>query len=154
MNNKDKIAETTFLLSLKNGFYNVSIKQIQDESGLAASSIYYHIKDKNDILLSMVNKYIIEHLEGYKEVIRNFKGYFIERLKFVFHYILGSNVESGINFLNISKRDELNYKNYYLTFMGIYHQHQEVRDTYEEFNKELYDFYKEQLQEAIENKEI
>ncbi|WP_225370126.1 TetR/AcrR family transcriptional regulator [Methanobrevibacter arboriphilus] len=56
MKNKDKIAQAAFLLSLKYGFDNVSIKQIQEEANVTTGAIYYHFKDKNDILDYILKK--------------------------------------------------------------------------------------------------
>ncbi|WP_225369752.1 TetR/AcrR family transcriptional regulator [Methanobrevibacter arboriphilus] len=60
MNTKDKIVESTFLLSMEYGYDNVSIKQIKEKSGIAASSIYHHYKNKDAILFYMIQKYFVE----------------------------------------------------------------------------------------------
>ncbi|RBQ22635.1 hypothetical protein ALNOE001_16930 [Candidatus Methanobinarius endosymbioticus] len=50
INNKQKIVDAAFDLSVKYGFDNVSMKQIQEAADIGAGSIYYHFKNKNEIL--------------------------------------------------------------------------------------------------------
>jgi AcrR family transcriptional regulator len=149
MNKKDKIAESTFILSLKYGFDNISIKQIQEESGITTGSIYYYFKDKDDILLYIVEYYLANWIKQYKEKIRNINGTFIEKITFTFNAILFKE-----DFDDILGKIGADYREYYLLFSSVYHQHPEVRQIYDEFNLDLYILYKELIQESIEKKEI
>lgn len=63
MSTKDKIIESTFLLSLKYGFNNVSINQIKEEANITPSSIYHHFKNKDDILLARLQKYFLDNID-------------------------------------------------------------------------------------------
>ena len=153
INNIEKIIEVTFLLSLKNGFDRVSIKQIQEESGLAAGSIYYHFKDKNEILEHMVNKYLLGNFEEFKGAIRNYKGSFKEKINFIFYYKTKSFNQEKIH-ANSPTLPDFNYKDYYILLMSIYHQYPQVRHLFHEMHDDLWEFYNELLQEAIENEEI
>jgi len=150
---RDKIIEIAFLLSLKNGFDRVSIKKIQEESGLAAGSIYYHFKDKNEILECMVNEYIIDNYHEFKEVIRNLDGSFMEKIKFISIYKVTSFNKKQIQ-SNSKTMPQFNYKDYFILLMSIYHQYDEVRHIFHEMYLDLHDFYHELIKEAIENKEI
>jgi AcrR family transcriptional regulator len=154
MNNKDKIAETTFLLSLKYGFDNVTIKQIQEEAGVTAGAIYYHFKDKNDILLHMIKMYLVNEVKIFKEILENYKGSVAEKLKFIFLYHAGENIENINSSLKISDDRDINHKEYYLFLMGVYHQHPELRDYFHELNMEIFNIYKDLIGESMKNKEI
>jgi len=84
MNNRDKILEISFFLSLKNGFDRVSIKQIQEESGLSPGTIFYYFKNKDEILVAMFEKYFLGQVPIFKETVRNLNCSFIEKLHFIF----------------------------------------------------------------------
>ena len=89
--NKELITEVAFLLALRNGFNNVSIKEIQEASGISAGSIYYHFKDKQEILLHMINVYLLDNFHDYGRSIINSNETFIEKIESVFFYLLGFN---------------------------------------------------------------
>jgi len=151
--NRDKIVEVAFLLSLKNGFDRVSIKQIQEESGLAAGSIYYHFKDKTEILEFMVNRYLLNNFQGFKHAIMNTNCSFKEKLHFIFHYKSTSFNKEEIGMYS-STLPSFNYKDYFILLMSIYHQYPQIRHLFHEMHDDLFGFYNEMIQEAVENKEI
>jgi len=153
MNNKDKILEIAFLLSLKNGFDRVSIKQIQEASGLAAGSIYYYFENKDEILVAMFNKYVSGQIPLFKETIRNLNCSFIEKLRFIFTHKIGF-FDKKETSLNDSIMPEPMYEDYFVLSMSIYHQYPEVRPQFIEMHNDLNDFYHELIQEAIEKGEI
>jgi len=153
-NNKEKILGAALLLSLRKGFSNVSIKEIQELSGFAAGSIYYHFKDKDEILEQMVKTFIIGNSDEYKRVVRNFEGSFPEKIEFVLKYISRS-----FDFEKIYSQYSLDNNNftcndYYEMVSSIYHQHPEIKYLYHGLHDGLYELYYELVQEAIEKKEI
>ena len=152
-NKKEIITEVTFLLSLKKGFDNVSIKEIQKGSGFAAGSIYYYFQDKNEILLKMISVYLVDNFYEYREAIRNFDGSFIEKIESIFYYLLGFNKKEfdSIHGATVSECDN---NEYFGLFSSIFHQHPETRPLFYELHKESFSFYQELVEEAIENKEI
>ena len=153
VDNRNKIALIAFSLSLQNGFDNVSVKQISEESEIAVGSIYYHFKDKNEILLYMVHMYLMDNFYEFKEEVRNFKGSFIEKLEFILTYKTNSFIkeEEDLNFLS---RHPFDYKKYFTLLTAIFHQHPELRYLFYELHDELYNFYHDLVQDAIKNKEI
>ena len=153
MNNRDKIIEVTFLLSLKNGFDRVPIKQIQEESGLSAGSIYYYFKDKDDILVAMINKYLVDNINVFKEVIRNSGDSLMDKLKIVFICLNTSFNKNEIHSDN-SNIHEFNYEDYFVLLTSVFHQYPEIRSMFHEIQHELNDFYCELLEESIEKGEI
>ncbi|MCL2687231.1 MAG: TetR/AcrR family transcriptional regulator [Methanobrevibacter sp.] len=153
MNKRDKISEATFALSLKEGFDNVSMKEIQKESGLSAGLIYYYFKDKDEILLYMFNKYVLGEVPLFKETIRNLDCSFIEKLRFIFtHKTTFFNENNSSS--NASNAHKIGYENYFVLSMSIYHQYPEIRPMFHEMHNDLNDFYQELVQEAIEKEEI
>lgn len=152
-NNKEIIAEVAFLLALKNGFNNVSIKEIQEASGFSAGSIYYYFKDKDEILLHMVNFYLMDNFYEYKEAIRKSNDPFIEKIESIFYYLVGFNKKEFIS-PHSSNMPELNNREYFGLFSSIFHQHPETRPIFHKLHNESYEFYQALVQEAIKNKEI
>jgi len=153
VNKRDKIIEVTFLLSLKNGFDRVSIKQIQEETELSAGSIYYYFKDKDDILVAMLNKYLMNNIPVFKEVVKNSGDSLMDKLKAAFIHITDSFDKNEFQ-SNSSTMPEFNYEDYFVLLSSIFHQYPEVRPMFYEIQHSLNDFYGELIQEAIEKGEI
>jgi len=153
MNNRDKIIEVAFLLSLKNGFDRVSIKQIQELTGLATGSIYYHFKSKEEILVSILDKYLLGNIPPFKEVVRNSEGSLMEKLRVAFIVTTGAFNKKEIK-LSSETIPEFNYEDYFVLLTSIYHQYPEVRHMFYEMQHSLNDFYFELLEEAVEKNEI
>lgn len=154
INNKHKIIDVAFALSLENGFDSVSIKQIQEETGLSAGSIYYHFKDKDEILASIVDVYLKGGVHQLKKDVRSFDGTLMEKISFVFNYKVNYFFEKRVDSSDISNEYQFNRKDYWILLTSAYHQHTEIRPVFYEIHDELYDLYYELVQEAIENKEI
>lgn len=150
---RNKIAIAALTLSLKDSFDNVSIKQIKEESGVTTGAIYYHFKDKNEILVYMVHMYIMDNFNEFKEAVGNFDGSFIEKIEFILNYKTNSFINEEED-LYVSSGRQFNYKEYFTLITSIFHQHPEVRHLFYELHDELYDFYCELVQDAIENGEI
>jgi AcrR family transcriptional regulator len=154
MNNKNKITKATFSLSLKRGFDNVSISQIKKEAEVTTGAIYYHFNDKDDILLEIINVYLLDPLENFIELISNMKKPIYEKLKFIFYYIIGYDIEKENVGIEFHEDLSSNYKEYHLLFEGIYHQHPEIRKQFQDVNTELFNLYKKTIDDAIEKNEI
>ncbi|MDR2966608.1 MAG: TetR/AcrR family transcriptional regulator [Methanobacteriaceae archaeon] len=153
VSSKNKIALAAFELSLLHGFDNVSVKQISEESGVAVGSIYYHFKDKDEILVYMVHMYLMDNFHEFKEEVRNFEGSFMERMEFIFTYKTSSFIQEEENFY-ASTDHEFDYKKYFTLLTNIYHQNPESRPIFYELHDQLYDFYYKLVQDAIKNGEL
>ncbi|MBZ9570841.1 TetR/AcrR family transcriptional regulator [Methanobrevibacter sp. TMH8] len=153
MNTKDKIIEITFLLSLENGFDRVSIKQIQKESGVSSGSIYYYFKDKDDILVEILNRYLMGNIPLFKEAVRNSSDSLRERLRVAFILTTTSFNKKEFHFNSLTTR-KFNHEDYFMLLTSIFHQYPEVRHMFHEMQHDLNDFYYKLLQEAIEKGEI
>jgi len=152
-NNKHKIVETTFVLSLQYGFDNVSIKKIQEESGISTGSIYYYFKNKDEILDYLVNKYLMDIYEIFKEEVRKFDGSFIERLNFIFRYEGNTFSTKEEEFLNTLDRPKIGYKDYFILLTSVYHRYPDI-STGHKIHDEIYNFCYELVEEAVKNGEI
>ena len=153
-NKKEIITEVAFLLALKNGFNNVSIKEIQEATGFSAGSIYYYFKDKDEILLHMLKFYLSDNFYHYRDAIRNSNEYFIEKLEDIFYYLVGFNKKEFNSSHSSSKSQIVDHREYFGLFSSIFHQHPETRSIFYELHAKSFEFYHELAQEAIDNNEI
>ena len=152
--NKRRIVDITFALSIKHGFDNVSIKQIQTESELSAGSIYYYFKDKDEILASIMDIYLKDSFHALKNEIKMFNGSLIDKIRFIFNYKSNSFNENEIGSSSIPLNNQFSQKDYWVLLTSIYHEHPESRSVFYEIQKEVYDLYYDLVQEAIEKNEI
>ena len=151
---KDRVIEAAFLLSIQYGFDNVSIKQIQDEADVSAGAIYYHFKDKNDILNNMINKYLKRAIKCFGKNLRKHEGSFAEKLKFIFYLHLGKELNNEKHVIKLSNNIEIDHTEFDLFLLGIYHQHHALRPLFDEMTIKMLDVYIEFVEEFQEKKEI
>ncbi|MGL4670141.1 MAG: TetR/AcrR family transcriptional regulator [Methanobacteriaceae archaeon] len=152
MNIKNKIAETAFLLALQKGFDSVSIRNISEESGISIGGIYYHFKNKTEILKYIIVKYFSTEIIVFKNVLQK-EDNLIEKLKFIL-YNQEELLYSEDDIIGFSKSDNIDFREYFLLMMGIYHQYPEVRDEYDKSILNVFNFFKELVEESIEKGEI
>jgi len=138
---------------MKHGFDKVSIKQIQEESGFTAGSIYYYFKDKDEILLYMVNKYLIGSFNKMKEKVLSFDGSLMEKLELIFNFG-NSPIITEAESLAISNEFPIKYREFWVMYTSIYHYHPEIRPRFCKLCNESHDFYYDLIQEAIIKEEI
>jgi AcrR family transcriptional regulator len=154
INTKDKIAETAFILALKYGFSNVTINQITQKSGIAPGTIYYYFNEKEEILERMIQLYLLKYFERLESSIAVFSGTFHEKLFYIFYSSIGLQFPSDENSYGNIAENNINYKEFFLLFKGVYHQNPEFRHLYHGIHTELLHFYERQIKEAIDNNEI
>ncbi|MBQ6344501.1 MAG: TetR/AcrR family transcriptional regulator [Methanobrevibacter sp.] len=63
MNTKDLIVEKTLKLILEKGTVDISIRDIQNCTGLTTGGIYYHFSDKSDIFEAIMQKYMVDYIK-------------------------------------------------------------------------------------------
>jgi len=153
INNKNKIALVTFALSMEYGFDNVSVKQISEESGIAVGSIYYHFKDKDEILVYMVQMYLLDNFKEFKEAVDNFEGSFKEKIEFILTYKTSSFIKDEEE-VDLSPEQLFDYKKYFTLLTVVYHQSPESRPIFHEVGVDLYEFYIDLVKDAVKKGEI
>jgi len=154
INNKNKIGEVAFKLSIEYGFDNMTIKQIQDEANVSVGAVYYHFKDKNDILDYIIDIYIRNEIKKFKENIRNYKGSLPKKLKLLFYHYLGKDFEETNCSIRLLNNEMINHTEYTLFLLGIYHHYPDFRHYFHEFNMDMLNFYKEIVDDFKKNNEI
>ena len=63
MNTKELIIEKTLKLILEKGTIDISIRDIQNCTGLTTGGIYYHFSDKNEIFEAIMQKYMVDYMK-------------------------------------------------------------------------------------------
>ena len=59
MNTKDKILLEAYKLFINNGYYNTSMQQLVNSTGLTKGAFYYFFKNKKDIYEQVIEKYFL-----------------------------------------------------------------------------------------------
>jgi len=154
INNKQKIIDAAFSLSVKKGFDNVSMKQIQEESGLAIGSIYYHFENKDEILDYLVKKYVLDSILIFTKEMRELDIPFIEKLKYVFSYKTDSFATKETFSEYSITRPAFDHKDLFAFNTSVFHHHPEIRHYFYEGHDKLFELYYEMVEEAIENGEV
>jgi AcrR family transcriptional regulator len=154
MKTKEKIVESTFLLSMEYGYDNVSIKQIKEKSGIAASSIYHHYKNKDAILSYMIQKYFVEKTIELKKLSYEFEGTFIEKLRFIYYRSIGIDIQNNKKPIRKINGKTIDYIKFYLMISSIYHQHPEYRNLFDNTTHNVIQILKESVDEFIYKKEL
>lgn len=57
---KDHIIDSSFKLFLEKSYEQVTVKDIEKATGLTRGSIFYHVMNKEDLFLKVIDKYIID----------------------------------------------------------------------------------------------
>ena len=70
MNTKDRILETALSMFSDHGYDSVSIRDICGVVGIKESTVYYHYKNKQDILDSLFIRFE-EHVNSLLDVLRS-----------------------------------------------------------------------------------
>ncbi|MBZ9570957.1 TetR/AcrR family transcriptional regulator [Methanobrevibacter sp. TMH8] len=154
MSTKDKIIEAAFLLSLEHGYDNMSIRDIIEESGASYSSIYYHFKNKDDLLKNLIQRYMVDINEYHHERIMGFDGSFIEKLNILFYYVMGIDLQNDKKPILVVGDHIVDFKEYYLMFLGIYHKHPEYRYIFDDLNEKGINFLTKFIEKSIQENEI
>ncbi len=89
MSTYDKIMETTYELCTEKGFNNVSLSDICKKSGIGSGTVYYYFKSKDELMESVLIKFILEKFYiNFQKTQLNTKNT-KEQLKALYNELLG-----------------------------------------------------------------
>lgn len=57
---KDSIIDASFKLFLENSYEKVTVPDIEAATGLTRGSIFYHVRNKEDLFIKVIDKYIVD----------------------------------------------------------------------------------------------
>lgn len=81
---KGTIVRESIRLFLANGFRGTSVKEITEAAGIGRGTLYWYFKSKDDILVSIFEKWEKAFVEGLMNAVNAREGNFIAKYK-VFH---------------------------------------------------------------------
>ncbi|MDO5852268.1 MAG: TetR/AcrR family transcriptional regulator [Methanobacteriaceae archaeon] len=145
----DKIMENTYKLFLKKGFHNVSSSDISETSNISQGTLYYYFKNKDELILSVLDKYILGTYYEYLNNANKSKGNSLTKLKSFYIEMLGLNKD----YTSKLEHDDDFKKILLLSFEGIQH-YKEISKNYNKFNKKYTIDIKNLIDSGKENGEI
>ena len=84
---RDLILKKSIGLFLKTSFKATSIQHITDALGITKGAFYWHFRSKDELLLTIIDKYESEFLQGLYAHMEVFEGDFIKRFREYHKYI-------------------------------------------------------------------
>lgn len=153
MSKKDIVMNSAIKLFLKKGFANVSNADIIKDSNVGSGTIYYHFEDKDDLILSVMDKYILKMLVERLKIIKAFKGNSYETLSFLYKQMIGCDSEVEAYFVPVESEDYSYQRVIMLACEGI-QKYEKVSAKYNEFNDELVSYINEYIEKGKKSGEI
>ncbi len=81
---KDAIIRESIRLFLSNGYQGTSVKEITEAAGIGRGTLYWYFKSKDEILVSIFQKWEKEFVQGLIDAVNERKGDFVSKYK-AFH---------------------------------------------------------------------
>lgn len=145
---KDFIIDASFKLFLEKSYEQVTVKDIEKATGLTRGSIFYHVMNKEDLFIKVIDKYIVD-TQSIKRKMQIQKETTLQG--FLQKYIKG--VKNTMDFMYSLSVTNI-YKSYFFLIMQatIHYPH------FDEKAKELVDTenkaWEKIIKQAIQNGEI
>lgn len=132
MKTYDKIMESTYRLFLEKGFHEVSWADISEDAGISPGTLYYYFKTKDELILAVLDNYVLEHYYDFLNNAKQVKGSTYNRLKGFYRESLGLDKDFKPRLLSNNQSD---YKKVLLlSFEGI-QKYRQISDNYNEYNR-------------------
>ena len=122
MNTKDLILEQTLKLILKKSTIDISIRDIQNATGLTTGGIYYHFSNKKNIFEAILQKYMVDYIKIDFDKI-NLEGSSKDKIHDLILYILHHFI-NGVKIESINEK--INYGNVILLLTATGYAKEEV----------------------------
>lgn len=83
---KEAIIRESTRLFLANGFRGTSVKEITEAAGIGRGTLYWYFKSKDEILITIFQKFETELLDKLSKTVRDYKGDFTAKYR-LFHKV-------------------------------------------------------------------
>lgn len=143
---KKRIMEASLSLFLKKGFDNVSLREIKKEANITSGGFYHYFKSKDDLLIEVEKKYILNHFDNAMNHIKTVDGSFDQKMRQVLEYIISYDYVSKNDISRVSGADI--YRDYYLLYLESIRRNKEDTSILKKFNKDLFEFNLELIEKA------
>lgn len=151
MKTYDKIMESASRLFLEKGFHEVSWADISEEAQISPGTIYYYFKTKDELILAVLDAYVLECYYDFLNNAKQVKGGTYNRLKGFYRESLGLDRDFKPRYLSNKQND---YKRMLLlSFEGI-QKYAQISDNYNEYNKVYTQAIRELVETGKDNGEI
>ncbi|TEW51518.1 TetR/AcrR family transcriptional regulator [Psychromonas algicola] len=134
MKTRDKIASTALLLFNQKGERNITTNHIAAELGISPGNLYYHFKNKQEIIGEIFETYSVELIDSFapvdlqEDILVQLKRYldnvFTLMWKYRFFYanlpqILQQDQKLHENYLNLQQKSKVNLHRIFNTFIEL-----------------------------------
>ena len=150
MNTKDLIVEKTLKLILEKGTIDISIREIQNCTGLTTGGIYYHFSDKKDIFEAILQKYMVDYIKIDFDKI-NLEGSSKDKIHDTLLYILHHYI-NGVKIETINEK--INYGNVILLLTATGYAHDEVNGIISQTGMDIRMFLTDLVEDGMRQNEI
>ena len=150
MNTKDLILEKTLEIILEKSTVDISIRDIQNATGLGIGGIYYHFSDKNELFEAILKKYMVDYIKiDFDKII--LEGSSRDKIHDSLFYIL----HHFINGVEIESIDEkINYREVILLLTATGYAENEVNSVVSQTEKDIKLFLTDLVEEGKIQNEI
>ena len=153
MNTKDKIIESTFKLLLEKGFLEVSLADIVNESDVGYGSVYYYFDDKDQLVQSVLNKYISEMFLNQLDKVELSDDLY-ENLNEFYKRVLGLNDDySFVTYKDFSIDSDAFKKMILLSFEGQ-QKYEKERDNFKVYIERFSEVVKKIIKTGIDKNQV
>lgn len=143
MNTYDRILENTYKLFLKKGLFNVSSEDISNASNISPGTLYYHFKNKDEIIETVINKYVLKAYYDCLDSANECNKDTFSRLNVFYKGILG--LDNNYNPKGIFNQED-DFKRILVISLEGMQKYSHINDKYHEFNRS----YTESIRNIIE----
>ena len=150
MDTKDLIVEKTLKLILEKGTIDISIREIQNCTGLTTGGIYYHFSDKSDIFEAILQKYMIDYIKIDFDKI-HLEGSSKERIHDALLYVL-HHFTNGMEIESI--KEKINYGTVLILLTATGYVDEEVERIISQMGKDLERFLTDLVEDGKRQNEI
>jgi AcrR family transcriptional regulator len=85
-NSEERILNESMRLFLERGYHGTSIDDITKAAGLTKGALYWHFKDKEDLLKRIIKEFEKRFLDGLIQAVNGVQGSFIDKIEKYFRY--------------------------------------------------------------------
>ena len=150
MNTKDLILEKTLKLILEKDTIDISIRDIQNATGLTIGGIYYHFSNKKEIFEAILEKYMVDYIKIDFDKI-NLEGSSKEKIHDLILYIL-NHFLNGVEIESINEK--INYRDVILLLTTMSYAEYNANDVVLQTEKDIKLFLTNLVEESKMQNEI
>ncbi len=152
-NTKDMIIDKSFLLFLNEGINNITITKIIENAGISNGTFYYYFKNKDQLVLEVMKKYVFDLGQKKLDYIKYFNGSSKEQIRYLILSLLGFNLfDEAVYGVYLLKPSQ--YRDFHILIIDATKQYEEVVKMDHIFHNKLKKTIESIIKKGINNREI